>query len=216
VASIEQTRLANATDFLDEKSRLAGAMLSLAGSVFDPPTAEISGRLLPEGRRGPGLALTISLLRSDKSYSVVIWEKDFYGDSGAAGPERLYRLLIPAGVWTVHHLLTLVPGVPAPEASQWRDKARLQVDATLGLPDDLSDAGDVYRRLREEGESQLPAEYNLAAIEIRNGQYDQAIERLDKALDRLEDSNLHRRWPQLRLWVLSSLAVAHHYRAAAP
>jgi hypothetical protein len=209
-----QAPAAEATQFLAAlpHGKLASGLLTTFRFVFDPPTADITGRVLPVGGRGAGLELAVSAPRRPISYSVTIWERLIDREPGGAGPERWYRLVAPAAAWLRWHLRTYVPGEPAaaPLLREWRVDARYQ--AALQLSGDPQRAQMLYAQILDEDERHLPAAHNLAVIDLRNQQYQQAVQRLDALRDGLMSSqNLRQRWPTLRMSVIYNLAVAFHY-----
>jgi hypothetical protein len=202
VTSVAQDRVAQASDILDELpqgGRLASAMLSLLGSVFESTSAELSGRLLPAGRDGAGLALTLTSRRKSTPDAIAIWEQDIYDDSRGKGADGWYRLVPPAGLWAAQYLETHLPGEPRQPAApgQW-----------------LADARSEPAQLLKEDDLQLPAAYNVALQDLREERYGKAIKSLEYVLAALNHNpGLQPRWPGLREWVMASLAVALHYRA---
>ena len=197
--------------------KFAAALLAVFGSLFDPPTVTVSGRIMPVGLRGAGLGLSLTPSGRGPSYSHTVWERS-RDDKPEIGPEPWYRLVPFAGAWLRWHLRTYVPAESreAPATRDWRTEAREQAALRFQRTGDWERAQNLYAQILDEDPTYLPAAHNLAVAEIRAARYGQAVERLTAVRDTLEvDESAHNRWPALPMSVSYNLSVGLSYQARA-
>jgi hypothetical protein len=77
------------------QTKLLGTAVKLLAPVFGSRRFEVSGRLLPEGDHGVGLALSLSGNHGRTSDSVALWEAAYDTAPGGDGATRFFRLAQP-------------------------------------------------------------------------------------------------------------------------
>ena len=191
------------------QTKLLGTVVKLLTPMFRSRSAEISGRLVPDGDAGVGVAMTVTGDRGRLSHSVALWEDTYDAAPGGDGAARFLRLVPPAAVWARWHL---APALDADgqDGDAWQADAMFAAGEAWQANSDNVRAGVCYAKVLALDPDHLAAEYNLALLEVRSGAYAPAIDRLQGLIARLDGEALER-WPMLDYAPYYLLAVALVY-----
>lgn len=204
--------------------KAVAAVLSIARRLVPRKQLHVTGSVLSSDARGPGLALEIATDAGDVVEAETLWAKDFDPSlpPGAADDrkaDRNLRLATAGAVWVLFAVLRYrrvldqddwrrFLGTPV-----WRSYVLVLIAVSEAhARDDLTTQAG-YAHALEQDSANLPALFNLASVDVRRDEWEQAVRRLEDVraqLDQREASaGLHMvdRDP-LRYQVAYSLAYA--------
>jgi tetratricopeptide (TPR) repeat protein len=219
----ETAEATSAADVLAEvpATKLVGSLFKLISKLFRRRTIVISGRLAPDADQGAGVLLALEGNGRTIADSITLWERAYDPKPGGKGAARWLRLVPAAAVWARWHLATAHAWPGQVKTESWRAEAFfLSADAWLAKGD-RARAEALYAQALEFDQSLLPAIRSLARIEIYNGAYAPAGQRLKRLRtiieaggpDPVSDQPLRELWPLLDTASLYTLVLALAYPA---
>lgn len=171
------------------QGNLLGPLVKALGPLLEPRTATVSGRLVPSDPAGTGAGIALSLAgpRGELAASEVLRERLIDPAPGDAA-DGWARLVPAAGAWLRHHLRPLAGVGESAEGSDWRGEALVEAGRQWANKQDWARASTCFARAYEENRKLLPALVNLAVVDLRRGDYDSALTRLEKVLEKASDA----------------------------
>jgi hypothetical protein len=195
------------------QAQVVGSILKALAPLLQGRYSQVSGRLLPAGERGAGLSVTVSPA-SGAIESNTVWESFIDPVPGGTGPEPWFRLVNPAAAWVRWQLAPRIADGAA--EGDWRAEALFEAGAQWWASHDPTRAGVLYARAIQFDPDYLPAIHNLAVVEIWEGSYQAAVDRLSGVVERVvSDAEARDRWPDLEITALYNLARAQCYLTGA-
>ncbi|HST40734.1 MAG TPA: hypothetical protein VLK58_14560 [Conexibacter sp.] len=157
----------------------AEAMFRLFWLVLGRRDLQLRGCVLMSSARGPGLTLTLATSRGRVRDRETLWADEFEQTAGEDDPsqtdvhDRVLRLAVAGAVWAHYAILATIWGLRAQElrvamqTPTWRSYAAMQIalDGRDRRPDSVTMALDAMAV--EHDQSNLMAQFNLAAMELR-------------------------------------------------
>jgi tetratricopeptide (TPR) repeat protein len=198
------------------ETKLLGSLIQVISKLFRRRSILLRGHLAPATDQGAGVLIVLEGNGKDISGSCTLWENEFDPLPGGKNAARWLRLVPAATAWGRWHLADAYSRPKTVECDSWRGDALFKSAQAWQALEDFPRAAALYADALEREPQLLSAAHNLAVIEIRNGQYERAKERLLSLRTTLLDpanTKLREQWPTLDTASLYTLALALVYPA---
>ncbi len=195
------------------ETKLLGSVVKVLGKLFRRRSIVLSGRLISVGDEGAGVLLTMEENGKEHGASITLWETAFDPVPGGEASSRWLRMVPAAGVWARWQLAAALTRPKKVVVDSWLPDALFRSAFVWQTKRDLGRAEALYTGTLEKDPDLLPAAHNLAVIEIYEGNYERAEERLTELRIRLEKlrKGSGKLWPALGTSSLYSLVLAVAY-----
>lgn len=195
-------------------------MSDLIEWIFPSNVITLSGYLEKPGDRGAGLTLSIVENQTGNILgNITIWQKDYDPTATQSAvkdndPVPYYCLVEPAAIWT-HFQLSATSGEAAVEdaeksahlgISDWQSYAYLRAGMRWRLKSQDDKARLMFLNVLNRYENNLEALFNLGVLYTEAGEYERALERLERVRKGTKSDKI--------LWYKAEyyLALAYRYK----
>jgi hypothetical protein len=209
------------TDLITEipATKVLGSLIQVTSKLFRRRVVLLCGHLTPAADKGAGVLLSLKGSRG-RDASTTLWERVYDPSPGGEGAVRWLRLVPAAALWSQWHLRWAQDPTRDKEPETWEAEALSKSAEAWELKGEARRAEALYAAALEKDPGLLPAAHNLALIEIRDGHYSRAYERVTRLREVLKTDvpcgrtaeKMQCLWPTLDAASLYTTILALAYR----
>lgn len=191
VSSIEEIRIPDDISSLAPPLKFFSLLIDILPIPWKAYT--LSGYLQPQLANGIGITLQLKKQKGDIVANCTLWQEDYEPEMDvkqeeSQKTEAYYCLAEPVAIWALFHLPETKSSIEKSlDINNWQSYAFFRSGVYWRQIDDQEKARIMFLKVIKEEPSDYFALCNLGILDTEAGEYDQAIERLQRAIELVEE-----------------------------